>query len=102
MPTIALTHNPDAFPEISPPVDLMIAAHTHGGQVYLPLLGRLIVPSKYGQRYAIGYIVENGRHLFVSSGLGTSIIPVRFLVPPEISMLELVSEGGQRSARLRR
>jgi predicted MPP superfamily phosphohydrolase len=87
MPTIALTHNPDAFPEISRPVDLTIAAHTHGGQVYLPLLGRPIVPSKYGQRYAIGHIVENGRHLFVSSGLGTSIIPVRFLVPPEVSLL---------------
>jgi predicted MPP superfamily phosphohydrolase len=91
MPTVALTHNPDAFPEISPPVDLTIAAHTHGGQVYLPLLGRLIVPSKYGQRYAIGHIVENERHLFVSSGLGTSIIPVRFLVPPEVSLLTIRS-----------
>jgi predicted MPP superfamily phosphohydrolase len=96
MPTIALTHNPDAFPEIPKPVDLMIAAHTHGGQVYLPLLGRLIVPSKYGQRYAIGHIVENGRHLFVSSGLGTSIIPVRFLVPPEVSVL-IIHSGHLRS-----
>ncbi len=94
-PAIALTHNPDAFPEISPPVDLMIAAHTHGGQVYLPLLGRAIVPSKYGQRYAIGHVVENGRHLFVSSGLGTSIIPVRFLVPPEVSVL-IVHAGDLR------
>lgn len=94
--TIALTHNPDAFPEISRPVDLMIAAHTHGGQVYFPLLGRPIVPSKYGQRYAIGHIVENGHHLFVSSGLGTSIIPVRFLVPPEVSVLILHS-GSPRS-----
>jgi len=92
MPTIALTHNPDAFPEISRPVNLMIAAHTHGGQVYLPLIGRPIVPSKYGQRYAIGHIVENGRHLFVSSGLGTSIIPVRFLVPPEVSLLTIRPE----------
>jgi predicted MPP superfamily phosphohydrolase len=96
MPTIALTHNPDAFAEISPPVDFMIAAHTHGGQVYLPLLGRLIVPSKYGQRYAIGHVVENGRHLFVSSGLGTSIVPVRFLVPPEVSML-IIHSGDLRS-----
>ena len=87
--TIAFTHNPDTFPEISRPVDLMIAAHTHGGQVYLPGLGRLVVPSKYGQRYAIGHVVENGRHLFVSAGLGTSIIPVRFLVPPEISLLTI-------------
>ena len=98
MPTVAFTHNPDAFPEISPPVDLMIAAHTHGGQVYLPLLGRLIVPSKYGQRYAIGHVVENGRHLFVSSGLGTSIIPVRFLVPPEVSVLIIHrGDSGSRS-----
>ena len=89
LPKIVFTHNPDAFPEISSPVDLVIAAHTHGGQVYLPLLGRLIVPSKYGQRYAVGHIVENGRHLFVSSGLGTSIIPVRFLVPPEVSLLTI-------------
>jgi len=87
--TIAFTHNPDTFPEIPKPVDLMIAAHTHGGQVYLPGLGRLIVPSKYGQRYAIGHIVENGRHLFVSPGLGTSILPVRFLVPPEVSLLTI-------------
>ncbi|MGH7816060.1 MAG: metallophosphoesterase [Candidatus Binatia bacterium] len=91
-PAIALTHNPDAFPEIPKPVDLMIAAHTHGGQVYLPGLGRPIVPSKYGQRYAVGHIVENGRHLFVSPGLGTSIIPVRFLVPPEVSLLTIRSE----------
>jgi predicted MPP superfamily phosphohydrolase len=70
-------------------VDLMIAAHTHGGQVNLPLLGRPIVPSKYGSRYAAGHIVENGRHLFVSSGLGTSIIPARFGVPPEVSVLTL-------------
>ena len=96
MPIIALTHNPDAFPEISRPVDLMIAAHTHGGQVYFPVLGRPIVPSKYGQRYAIGHIVENGRHLFVSSGLGTSIIPVRFLVPPEVSLLTIRSAPASR------
>jgi len=101
MPTIVLTHNPDAFPEIPKPVDLTIAAHTHGGQVYIPLLGRPIVPSKYGQRYAIGHIVEKGRHLFVSSGLGTSIIPVRFLVPPEVSLLTIRRAPEQRRPRIR-
>ena len=55
------------------------------------VIGRPVVPSRYGQRYAIGHIVENGRHLFVTPGLGTSIIPVRFLVPPEISLLDLVA-----------
>ena len=91
-PAIAFTHNPDSFPVLPKPVTLTIAGHTHGGQVRLPLLGRLVVPSEYGERYAIGHVVENGRHLFVSPGLGTSIIPVRFLVPPEVSMLTLRSE----------
>ena len=79
------------FPEIPDRVALTIAGHTHGGQVYLPLLGRPLVPSRYGQRYAAGQHVENGRHLFVSTGLGTSILPVRFLVPPEISVLTIRS-----------
>lgn len=86
---IALTHNPDIFPEIPPRVALTIAGHTHGGQVYMPFIGRPVVPSEYGERYAIGHIVESGRHLFVSPGLGTSILPVRFLVPPEISVLAI-------------
>lgn len=60
-------------------------------EVYLPLIGRPIVPSQYGERFAIGHIIEDGRHLFVTSGLGTSILPIRFLVPPEISVLLLHS-----------
>jgi hypothetical protein len=92
-PTILFTHNPDLFPEVPPRVTLTIAGHTHGGQVYLPGIGRPIVPSAYGERFAIGHIVEGERHLFVSSGLGTSIIPVRFLVPPEVSILTLLSKA---------
>lgn len=86
-PVIAFTHNPDVFPDVPARVALTIAGHTHGGQVYLPVVGRPVVPSRFGQRYAIGHVVESGRHLFVSPGLGTSIIPVRFLVPPEVSVL---------------
>jgi predicted MPP superfamily phosphohydrolase len=93
-PVIAFTHNPDVFPEIPARVTLTIAGHTHGGQVYLPGVGRPVVPSAYGERYAIGHVEEAGRHLFVSSGLGTSIVPVRFLVPPEVSVLTLRSIGG--------
>ncbi|HEX9000838.1 MAG TPA: metallophosphoesterase [Blastocatellia bacterium] len=88
-PVIAFTHNPDLFPAIPSRVALTIAGHSHGGQVALPLIGRPVVPSKYGQRYAIGHIVENGRHLFVTSGIGTSIFPVRFGVPPEISVITI-------------
>lgn len=88
-PVILLTHNPDIFPSIPARVALTVAGHTHGGQVNLPLLGRRIVPSDYKERYAIGHIEEAGRHLFVTPGIGTSIIPVRFRVAPEISILTL-------------
>jgi uncharacterized protein len=91
---ILLTHNPDLFPEVPARVALTIAGHTHGGQVYLPGIGRPVVPSKFGERYAIGHVVEGGRHLFVSSGVGTSIVPVRFLVQPEVSVIRLLSPGG--------
>jgi len=86
-PVIVLTHNPDLFVRVPPRVLLTLAGHTHGGQVNLPVLGRLIVPSHFGDRYAIGHIREDGRDLFVSPGIGTSIVPVRFRVPPEISLL---------------
>lgn len=88
-PLLVFTHNPDVFPHVPPRVALTIAAHTHGGQVALPLVGRPIVPSRYGERYAIGLVEEDGRRLFVTPGIGTSIVPVRFRVPPEISVLTL-------------
>jgi predicted MPP superfamily phosphohydrolase len=86
---LCFTHSPDVFPELPKTCALTIAGHTHGGQVDLPFVGRLIVPSQYGTRYAIGLIHENGKSLFVSSGIGTSILPVRFRVPPEVSILDL-------------
>lgn len=88
---IALTHEPDSFPEIPARVALTLAGHTHGGQVALPLLGALVVPSRYGTRYAAGHIVEGGKHLFVTSGIGTSILPVRLGVTPEIAVLTLIA-----------
>jgi predicted MPP superfamily phosphohydrolase len=88
-PLIVLSHNPDVFPFLPSGAALTLAAHTHGGQVRLPLLGSPIVPSSFGQKYARGHITEGGRHMFVNTGIGTSIIPVRFGVPPEISILTL-------------
>lgn len=88
-PTLVVVHEPDVFPRIDGRASLTLAGHTHGGQVRLPLLGRPVIPSDYGQRYAAGHIVEGGRHLFVTTGVGTSIIPVRFGVPPEIALLTI-------------
>jgi predicted MPP superfamily phosphohydrolase len=88
-PVIALTHSPDVFPGMPPRVRLTLAGHTHGGQVRLPLLGALVVPSRYKQRYVHGHVAEEGRHLYVTSGLGMSIFPVRFGVPPEVVLLRI-------------
>ena len=88
---IVLTHNPDIFPRIPSSVPLTLAGHTHGGQVNLPLLGRRVVPSEFNQQYAIGHIEENGHHLYVTPGIGTSILPVRFRVPPEITVITVAS-----------
>lgn len=93
-PVIALTHNPDVFPGIPPRVALTLAGHTHGGQVNLPLLGRLVVPSNFGARYAIGHVEEDGRHLYITPGIGTSILPVRFRVRPEITLLKIMAGAG--------
>ena len=92
LPALAFTHNPDMFATLPGRFALVLAGHTHGGQVDLPLIGRPIVPSHFGQRYASGHIVEQGRHLFVTTGIGTSILPVRLGVPPEIVLLTLRAE----------
>jgi predicted MPP superfamily phosphohydrolase len=92
VPVILLTHNPDVFPLVPADVALTLAGHTHGGQVQVQYWGRPIVPSMYGQRFAAGHIVEDGRHLFVATGLGTSILPVRFRVPPAVTILTVVAE----------
>jgi predicted MPP superfamily phosphohydrolase len=88
-PAIVLTHDPDMFPEVPERVSLTLAGHTHGGQVAIPWLRRPMMPSYYGERYARGLIVEHGRHLLVSSGLGTSGLPIRLLAPPEVLVLTL-------------
>lgn len=87
VPVIALTHNPDIFPQVSQRVPLMLAGHTHGGQVRFPLIGSVVHSSRLGERYEVGHVFENNHHLFVTTGIGTSILPVRFGLPPEIVLL---------------
>jgi predicted MPP superfamily phosphohydrolase len=90
-PAIVLAHDPDLFPHVPERVALTLSGHTHGGQVAIPALRRPLLPSAYGERYARGLIVEHGRHLLVSSGIGTSGLPLRLLAPPEVLVLTLRS-----------
>jgi predicted MPP superfamily phosphohydrolase len=88
-PVILLVHEPDIFPVVPDRVALTLAGHTHGGQIRVPLIWPAFVPSMYGARFAYGHVVEQGRHLIVSGGLGCTKIPARLGVPPEIVHITL-------------
>lgn len=88
-PVILLAHEPDIFTEVPQRVALTIAGHTHGGQIRLPFIEPVWTPSAYGARFAYGHIVEGGRHMIVSGGLGCSKVPMRLGVPPEIVRVTL-------------
>ncbi|MBX7170213.1 MAG: metallophosphoesterase [Pyrinomonadaceae bacterium] len=96
---ILFSHNPDLLWTItgrykaSEDVVLFLGGHTHGGQINLPIIGPPFVSSVYGSKYAKGYFQDLGIGIFVSSGIGTSVIPARFRVPPEISVLEISAEN---------
>lgn len=93
MPRILISHNPDVAEEVGTlrdhRIDLMVSGHTHGGQVWIPGLGTPIVPSMYGQKYASGFVDGPRCRVYVSRGLGNSVLPMRFGVTPEITLFEL-------------
>jgi predicted MPP superfamily phosphohydrolase len=81
-PVILLAHEPDIMVRVPERVSLVLSGHTHGGQVRL-FGWSPVVPSRYGNRFAYGHVREQ-TDLIVSGGLGCSIMPVRFGMPPEI------------------
>jgi predicted MPP superfamily phosphohydrolase len=88
-PVIAIAHEPDFMQWLPKRVPLLIAGHTHGGQIVLPLLGTL-PRSPFLDAHLRGLFDKNGQTLIVSSGLGTSVLPMRIGVPPEIVEITLV------------
>lgn len=95
MPRILLSHNPDFAeePHAQGRVDLMLSGHTHGGQVRLPVAGALLLPSRYGQKYASGWCQGPNWPVYVSRGVGTTLLPVRFGARPEVAIFELERSG---------
>jgi predicted MPP superfamily phosphohydrolase len=85
---IVLAHTPDSFAQAPAGAALMLGAHSHCGQVTIPFLGRPVLPIE-NRRYACGRIDEDGKIIFVTGGIGTSILPVRFLNPPEVVLITL-------------
>jgi len=88
---ILLSHNPDAADKyFKTPIDLMLCGHTHGGQVSIPFVGPPALPVQ-NKKYLCGLIRTEKTTLFISRGIGWSMLPVRFNCLPEIAVLNLIS-----------
>ena len=86
---LLLSHNPDVAERLNDPrVGLMLSGHTHGGQVVFPG-GAPFVPSRYGQKYLHGRVQAPHTTVYVSRGLGTTSIPIRFASRPELTLITL-------------
>ncbi len=89
-PAILLVHNPDFVETVSlEGISLALCGHTHGGQIRLPFLGPLVLPSLHGQKYAGGLTACGGSPIYVNIGIGLISPPLRFLCRPEITLLQL-------------
>lgn len=90
---IWLSHSPDVFPSIPVSADLVLAGHTHCGQVAYPWGGAPATSSDYGDQYACGVEKEHGKTLVTSAGLGTSLLPIRLFTQPEVWLIEVRGVG---------
>jgi predicted MPP superfamily phosphohydrolase len=95
-PRILVSHTPDPFAWVPGDVPLMLAGHTHCGQVSLPLVGPLMTASVYGRRFACGLIRQGGKTLIVTAGLGASNLPIRIGAVPDLWLLTLGGGPPQR------
>lgn len=93
---VLLAHRPDVFPLVQPGVTLMLAGHTHCGQIVLPIIGPVFTGSRYGSRYICGIRRENGRTLLVTAGLGTSHFPIRWRAPPDLWLIRIAGTNAPK------
>jgi predicted MPP superfamily phosphohydrolase len=83
-PAILLAHEPFIFDRVPSRVALTLCGHTHGGQINLPIVGPLPARLRWRTDVLYGHHVAGDRHMIISGGLGESILPMRFMRPPEI------------------
>ena len=90
---LALSHTPDNIYRLSDSrMDIVFSGHYHAGQIRLPFLGSIVIPSVYGRRFDHGHFVVNGTHLFVPSGIGASNPPLRIYCRPDIFVVDILGE----------
>ena len=99
---VLLTHSPDVGPATPQDVTLILAGHTHCGQIKLPIFGALSYVSKYGKRFGCGLITEGSRRVVVTAGIGTSVLPFRLGAPSDIWVLTLKAGKKRRDVRSER
>ena len=94
-PVLALVHEPDFFDEMvrHRPIALQLSGHTHGGQCRVPVVGYAPAKVAYGRKYVYGDFASGDSRLFVTRGLGTSGLRVRFACQPEVAILTLRAGG---------
>jgi predicted MPP superfamily phosphohydrolase len=85
---VLVSHSPDPFARLPANTGLMLAGHTHCGQIQL-FGWAPVTNSQYGQRYVCGIVRERGNTLIVTAGLGTSVVPVRLGARPDIWLIEV-------------
>ena len=88
---ILLSHRPELFKEYaSINIELVLSGHTHGGQIKIPFIGALYVPSQgFFPKYVDGIYKEKDTTMVISKGIGSSLIPLRLFSNPELILLEL-------------
>jgi predicted MPP superfamily phosphohydrolase len=91
---LVFMHEPASLIDLPPVRGLVVAGHTHGGQVYLPFVGALVVPGAGPRDWAYGWVEHQDNRMYITSGLGVSILPVRFNMRPEWVMFTLNAASG--------
>jgi len=89
-PTVLLAHDPALFPDaVARGVELTLSGHTHGGQIGVPFFARRWNLARVMTRFSSGFYRDGRSTLYVNHGLGTTGVPIRWLVAPEIAVLTL-------------
>lgn len=100
---IVITHSPGGIKNLlEHKIDLILAGHTHGGQIRLPLLGGMYFPVRSMREYDAGWFRRRDIRIFVNRGLGFAVFPVRFLCPREIAFFTLTASGERIEKKRRR